>query len=122
MSVNRMGLVASPFGNVLPRITESLRQHRVLLLIAMVVNLGDVLTTHIGLASGISEGNPIPATLIANGGELAWLRTKFGLMALLVLAICMLSRRYPKLWHTFTVTNVVLLAAVLSNSAQILTR
>lgn len=126
MSVNRMyvagGPLANVLGNVLPRITDGLRRNRVALLIALVLNLGDALSTHIGLAGGLAEGNPIPAMLLAAGGEWAWIGSKFALVTAVVLMVCLLGRRYPKLWHTFTVTNVVLLAAVISNSAQILTR
>lgn len=122
MSVDRMNMAGSPFSNVLPRITDGLRRNRVALLIALFLNLGDALSTHIGLAGGLCEGNPIPAMLLASGGEFAWVGTKFAFVTTVILLVCLLDRRYPKLWHTFTVTNVVLLAAVLSNSAQILAR
>lgn len=120
MTVKGMSMAGSPFGNALPRITDSLQRHRVVLILALAVNLGDVLTTHFGLARGIPEGNPIPAMLLANSGQFAMFGAKFAVMAVVILMVCLLGRRYPKLWHTFTVTNVVLLAAVLSNSAQIL--
>ncbi len=115
-------MAGSLFGTVLPRITDSLHRHRVLLILALLLNLGDVLSTYIGLSGGLPEGNPIPAMLLAKGGQLALFGSKFAVMAVVILMVSLLGSRYPKLWHTFTVTNVVLLAAVLSNSAHILAR
>ncbi|MGE5619823.1 MAG: hypothetical protein ACM3US_11265 [Sphingomonadaceae bacterium] len=43
-------------------------------------------------------------------------------MAAATFIVCLLDSRYPRLWYTFSVTNVVLLAAVLSNAAQVLDR
>ncbi|HEX2987385.1 MAG TPA: DUF5658 family protein [Chloroflexota bacterium] len=122
MSVDKMMMADNPFANVLSLIADGLRRNRVALLIALALNVGDAISTHIGLTGGLQEGNAIPALLLANGGELAWVGSKFTLVAVVVLLVCLLGRRYPKLWHTFTVTNFVLLAAVLSNSAQLLTQ
>ena len=122
MAVKRMSVAGDILGNPLPRTVESLRSHRTLLLLALAVNLADALTTQFGLSIGIPEGNPIPAMMLASGGRLALFGSKFVFLGALVLLISVLGRRFPKLWHTFTVTNFVLLAVVLSNSAQILAR
>ena len=120
MSVNRMSVDGGPFGVSLHWMAHGIRRNRVALLLALALNLADVLTTHLGLARGIPEGNPIPAMLHAGGGEVAMFAAKFAVMASAILLVSLLGRRYPRLWHTFTVTNLVLLAAVLSNSAQVL--
>lgn len=122
MMVNKASMVGGPLAVALPNIADGLRRHRFALLAALVLNIGDLLSTHVGLANGLPEGNLIPAMLHANGGEVAMLGAKVAVVALVALIVCLLGRRYPRLWHTFTVTNVVILAAVLSNSAQILAR
>jgi hypothetical protein len=122
VAVKRTSTVGSLLSNPQPRIADGFRRHRVLLFLALALNLGDALTTQFGLSLGIPEGNPIPAMMLANGGRFALFGSKFGVMAVVLLAVCLLGRRYPRLWHTFTVTNLVLLAVVLSNSAQILAR
>ncbi len=122
MGVNNASMAIRPFGSLLPQITEGFHRHRVALLLTLTLNVGDVLTTHFGLASGVSEGNPIPAMLLAHGGEVAMFGGKMAAISAVVLTACLLGRRYPKVWHTFTVTNLVLLAAIVSNSAQILAR
>lgn len=120
MTVDRMCIDGSPLGAVLPQITDSLRRNWMVLSLALALNLGDMITTHLGLTHGLQEGNPVPAMLHASGGEFALFGAKFAVLTATIFVICLLGRRYHKLWHTFTVTNVVLLAAVISNSAQIL--
>jgi hypothetical protein len=120
MSANSARMACGTLGNVLTMVVDGLNQHRVGLLAALNLNLGDAVSTHIGLAGGIPEGNPVPARLLASGGELAFLGAKFGVAAAVVLVICLLGRRYPRLWHAITVTNVVLAVVVVSNVAQIL--
>lgn len=120
MSLSDASIAHSTLGNVLAMVVDGINRHRVGLLAAVDLNLGDAISTHVGLAAGIPEGNPIPARLLADGGQLAFFGVKFGVVAAVVLVICLLGSRYPKLWHAITVTNVVLAAVVLSNVAQIL--
>ncbi len=120
MSLNSASIVGPTLGNMLAMIIDGLNRHRVGLLAAVDLNLGDAISTHIGLAGGIPEGNPIPARLLADGGQLAFVGAKFGVVAAVVLVICLLGGRYPKLWHAVTVTNVLLAVVVVSNVAQIL--
>ncbi len=108
------------FSNVLPLIIDGLQAHRAALILVLILNLGDVVTTRLGFALGIPEGNPIPAMLHASGGEFAIFGAKFAVMITIILLVCLLGKRYPRLWHTLTVTNIVLLAVVVSNSAQVL--
>lgn len=119
MSLNEANMASGTLGNVLAMVVDGLNRHRVGLLAALDLNLGDAVSTHIGLAGGIREANLVPATMLATGGEPAWLAVKFGVAAAVILAISLLGRRYPRLWHAVTVTNVVLLAAVVSNAIQI---
>jgi hypothetical protein len=120
MSVNSKRMDGGFFAGALPRISEGIYRNRVVLLLALILNVGDVLSTHIGLARGLPEGNPIPAMLLANGGQMAMFSGKVAVFAAVLLVVCTLGDRYPKLWHTFTALNVILLLVVVSNTAQIL--
>ena len=120
MSLNNASILGSTLGSALTAVADGLNRHRVGLLAALDLNLGDAISTHIGLAGGIPEGNPIPARLLANGGQVAFFGVKFAVVAAIVLVICLLGSRYPRLWHAITVTNIVLAIVVISNVAQIL--
>ena len=119
MGLNSATMASGTVGNMLTTIANSLNQHRIGLLAALDLNLGDVVTTHIGLVGGIPEGNPLPARLLASGGESAIFGAKFGIFAAMILLICLLGGRYPKLWHVVTVVNLLLAAVVISNATQI---
>jgi len=55
------------------RILDSIDQHRRLILIFLLVNAIDSLTTIIGLGLGYTERNPMQAALIANSWGLSYL-------------------------------------------------
>ncbi len=67
MMVNKASMVGGPLAVALPNIADGLRRHRFALLAALVLNIGDLLSTHVGLANGLPEGNLIPAMLHASG-------------------------------------------------------
>ncbi|MGE5619822.1 MAG: hypothetical protein ACM3US_11260 [Sphingomonadaceae bacterium] len=71
MIAGRSSAAATSNGGVLSRLRDSLRRHRLVFFLALVLNLADALSTHIGLAAGLPEGNPVPAMLHANGSQLA---------------------------------------------------
>ena len=119
MSTNNASILRGTLRNVLTTIFDGINRHRIGLLAALDLNLGDVVTTHIGLVGGIPEGNPLPARLLASGGEPAIFGAKFGVFAAIILLICLLGGRYPKLWHVVTVVNLLLIAVVISNASQI---
>lgn len=120
MSTARNRLGCSHLREALPRMAEGLYQHRLALLLLLLLNLADVITTHVGLAIGIPEGNPLPAMLLAGGGQLAMFASKAGMMAGMALIVCLLHDRYPNLRLALTVTNFMLLLVLISNSAQIM--
>src|SRR5512135_411042 len=91
----------------------------VLLLFAM-LNALDVLTTRLGLAIGIPEGNPIPAAIIASEGFETFVLVKFALV-LLVCAAPLLLPRFHRMWMAIHFGSAVLAVAIANNLLQIFT-
>jgi hypothetical protein len=44
----------------------------IIVLVFALVNVLDVWTTHLGLAAGLTEGNPVTAMILASSGLWAW--------------------------------------------------
>lgn len=83
--------------------------HRVIIL-WLVLNAFDVLTTFVGLRLGAIEANPIAAGLIASSGEVAAYSLKLLFALVAVALLCKLGRQPLVKW-----ANMVLAAVVVFN-------
>lgn len=101
-------------------IGNAFQRHSALLIVFALLQLGDIISTHLALKSGLSEGNPIPAAVLASSGELGMYALKVvGVLAFLVI-ICLLDGRFKRAWHAVFAFNVIMFAVVLSNSLQVI--
>lgn len=95
-----------------------LTRHWLALSTFALVNALDVLTTHVALASGLSEGNPIPALLLRSGGELSMYAVKLIVWLGLVI-MAFYFTRWRLRWRAVQGVTVVLALVVISNTLQI---
>ncbi len=90
--------------------------HTLSLVMLALLEAADVLTTHLGLAAGLPEANPLPAFVLAHAGEAGLYGVKILAVLLFVLALSRLAqRRQTNAWRALTVLNVLMLGVVLSN-------
>lgn len=85
----------------------------------IVLNLLDILTTHVGLAAGIPEGNPVPAFILASAGEPAMYAAKLAVCAVIILSVLRLHQ-YCRLRYTLYIGSAILLFVVASNLSLLL--
>ncbi len=109
-----------------PRVTRPLTRPRAagaylppLLALFAVLNLGDLASTYLGLASGMREGNPLMSTLLGHYGFGALIVYK----ALVILAVTggvyLLRSFHLKIAHvTIWVCNALVFAVVVLNLVQ----
>lgn len=83
-----------------------------LVYLLLVLNILDVLTTHVGLQLGALEGNPIMAGLIGGVGEAATYAIKLSVVLAVALLICSMGKLQALKW-----LNLVMGATVVSNLA-----
>lgn len=99
---------------------NALRARPLLLIVFAALQLGDVISTHLALKTGLSEGNPIPAAVLAIAGEGGMYALKLLAVALFLIIICRLQGRFKTdPWRAVTATNVIMAGVVLSNTAQL---
>ena len=85
--------------------------HRMIIL-WLVLNAFDVLTTIVGLRLGALEANPLTAGLIASTGEVATYTVKLLVALVVVGLLCKLGRRLLLKW-----VNMVMAVIIVSNVA-----
>jgi len=118
-TATRHGQVARSV-QVMPNILSALRAHRLLLILFALLQLGDVISTHLALRAGLSEGNPIPATILSVAGEGGMYAAKLLAVVVFLIAVCCLEGRFKtNPWRAVGAVNLVMLAVVLSNMAQL---
>lgn len=91
------------------------------LLVALfaVLNAGDLLSTFIGLASGMREGNPLMNMLLAQYGFGALILYKVVVIAAVGAGVLFLSTFHRRIAHvTIWVCNLLVLGVVVSNLMQ----
>jgi len=115
-----MKAMTYPHSDMLPVILSALRRHWLALAVAVTLHFGDIISTHLGLRMGLPEGNLIPATILGLRGEAAMYGLKLATVSAVILLIALLDGRYPRLWRTIHVTNAMMVAVLLSNSAQVM--
>ncbi|MBF6591639.1 MAG: hypothetical protein IVW57_14095 [Ktedonobacterales bacterium] len=89
------------------------------LAVYIVLNIGDLITTNLGLHSGLREGNPLMRALLGQFGFGSLIGYKLLVVAAVLVGIHMLSRRYARLATiTLIICNVLVGLAVLLNIVQ----
>jgi hypothetical protein len=97
------------------------RLRRVVILVAFcTAQTADVLTTHIGLASGKRELNGIAAWIIAHNGELSVYAVKLTLTVGLVAFVLIYGRRRAAIWNAYLIAAWITAFAVMNNLYRIL--
>jgi hypothetical protein len=82
-------------------------------------NIGDVISTYIGLRSGLHEGNPLMGSLLREHGFGALIVYKVLVVIVVVAGVRVLQHRYARLAGiTITICNVLVGLAVLLNLLQ----
>ncbi|MDP2779767.1 DUF5658 family protein [Devosia sp.] len=85
----------------------------------LVLNLADMFSTMVGLRAGLHEISPVPAWGMATFGELPIYTLKEGVILLLLVALLVLVRRYPWLWRTVHIWNLLFALVVAFNLMQV---
>jgi hypothetical protein len=89
------------------------------LVVFVVLNVGDLISTYLALDIGFHEGNPLMSTLLAHYGFLALIVYKVGVVLVVGLGVALLRHFHPKLaLVTLIVCNVLVFAAVFLNVLQ----
>lgn len=84
------------------------------------LNVGDLVSTWVGLRAGLSEGNPLMHNLLGVTGFGGLIGYKVLVTVVVVLGVGILHRWQPRVAHlTIWMCNVLTLAAVLLNVLQI---
>ncbi len=88
----------------------------------VLLNVGDVLSTWIGLHTGLHEGNPLMSRLLATYGFSALIAYKVAVVVAVSAGVTKLSRSYRRVaMGTLIICNVLVGLAVLLNLLQTLT-
>lgn len=98
---------------------ESLWRYRHWLGLLLLANLLDIVTTILGLAFGIPEGNPVEASILASFGEVWMFLFKIALVTALVLAVHPLHLRFRRLWP-FLLAMTLPTALVVANNLALI--
>jgi len=84
------------------------------------LNLGDLVSTYIGLHVGLSEGNPLMHDLLGLTGFGGLIAYKVFVTVVVILGVGILHRWQPRVAHlTIWMCNILTLAAVVLNVVQI---
>lgn len=84
------------------------------------LNLLDIASTRMALATGLAEGNQVPAMLLASGGEAAMYLFKVAITLLVIVAAIRLTPYYRRLRYGLHIANGVLALVVAANLLQLL--
>lgn len=109
-----------------PRVTRPLSRPRAagaylppLLGLFAVLNIGDLASTYLGLASGMREGNPLMSTLLGHYGFGALIVYKALVILAVTAGVYLLRSFHLKIAHvTIWVCNVLVFAVVVLNLVQ----
>lgn len=82
-------------------------------------NLLDVITTHLGLAFGFPEGNPLPAAILKYSSPIMLPVYKLTVALLWLGLVVILARRWRRMWVSLRLANVLVFGAVFWNALLI---
>jgi hypothetical protein len=89
------------------------------LVVFVLLNVGDLVSTYLALAIGFHEGNPLMSVLLVRYGFSALIVYKLGVVLVVGLGVALLRRFHPRLaLVTLIVCNVLVFAAVALNVVQ----
>lgn len=89
------------------------------LMLYLLLNIADLLTTRIGLHLGLQEGNPLMNRLLTTYGFTALIVYKLVVMVVVVLGVWLLRNSYPRVARTtIGICNLLVGGAVLLNLLQ----
>lgn len=100
-------------------VRNGLRRNAVAAFVLVMLQLGDVISTHVGLHAGLQEVNPLASRLFSTAGVGSTYGLKLALITVFLLLICLLEPRFPRIWRAVRITNVIMLLVVLLNSVQL---
>jgi uncharacterized integral membrane protein len=90
-----------------------------LVIVFAVLNVGDLASTYVGLASGMREGNPLMSVLLANFGFGALILYKMLVIVAVAAGVLFLSIVHRRVAHaTIWICNLLVLGVVVSNIVQ----
>jgi hypothetical protein len=93
------------------------------LLVYILLNVGDLVSTHLGLQAGLREANPLMSGLLAQSGFGALIAYKLVVIVAVVGGAIALIRMHPRAAYlTVHVCNGLVFLAVFLNVAQMLLR
>lgn len=93
---------------------------KVLIVAALVVSQAlDLITTYVGFAHGLREGNPLPAWCQSIAGDASLVLVKILAVVIVVGIALMLQRQYPKLWYGVVAATCITFMVVASNAVSI---
>ncbi len=89
------------------------------LVVFVLLNIGDLVSTYLALDIGFHEGNPLMSALLVRYGFSALIVYKLGVVLVVGLGVTLLRRFHPRLaLVTLIVCNVLVFAAVALNVLQ----
>ncbi len=86
----------------------------------MLLTLGDIVSTEIGMRIGMREINLLPAWVMATYGRGEMYTLRIALAALVFLAVARLASRFPGLWLSIFILNWMVGVVVFGNFLQLL--
>lgn len=90
-----------------------------LVVLFLMLQAGDITTTAIGFRRGAVEASLLPAWILRHWGELGMYCFKVLLVLAVLYAIMRLHNRFPRIWLSLRIVNVVMVFVLLINMTSI---
>jgi hypothetical protein len=90
-----------------------------LVVVFLLLQFGDIVTTAISFRRGAVEANALPGWLLGNWGESGMYTTKALVVLAALYAILRLQHRFPRIWLSLRIINVVMVLVLLINATSI---
>ncbi len=105
-------------GKSIVAIKHALVRHRTALILFLALQLGDLVSTHIGLSVGMYEANPLASGVLTNAGEGVTYALKLLWVVGILAAVIVLEKRYSHIWRAVYIVDAIMLTIFISNSVQ----
>lgn len=102
------------------QVMRALVQKPIASAVYILLTIGDIVSTEIGIRIGMREINLLPAWVMATYGRVEMYTLRIALAALVFLAVARLAPRFPGLWTSVFILNWMVGIVVFGNFLQLL--